>query len=378
MSDQMEYKCPACGGSLAFDSASQKLKCPFCDSIYELNQFETQESGQQETTARNQNAPGGQGAQPESSGMDWTVEPGSQWGEGEEDGMNVLSCSSCGGEIVCEETTASASCPYCGSPVVLKGKLSGMLKPDYIIPFKLDKKQAKEALKRHVASKKLVPSLFKSENHIDEIKGVYVPFWLFDASVAANISYNGEKTRTWSDADYKYIEHNFYRIYRAGYVAFDHVPVDGSEKMPDDLMESIEPFDFREAVDFKTAYLAGFMADKYDVDAQASIEAANARIRRSTEEAFRDTVTGYTGVIPEESYINLQNGIAKYALYPVWLLNTKWQGQVYSFAMNGQTGKFVGDLPMDKGAYWRKFGLMAGIFSAAASVLAVLVDYLFI
>lgn len=378
MSDQMEYKCPACGGSLAFDSASQKLKCPFCGSIYDLNQFETQEPGQQDTTAQNQNAPGGQGAQPESSGMDWTVEPGSQWSEGEEDGMSVLSCSSCGGEIVCEETTASASCPYCGSPVVLKGKLSGMLKPDYIIPFKLDKKQAKEALKRHVASKKLVPSLFKSENHIDEIKGVYVPFWLFDASVAANISYNGEKTRTWSDANYKYIEHNFYRIYRAGYVAFDHVPVDGSEKMPDDLMESIEPFDFREAVDFKTAYLAGFMADKYNVDAQASIEAANARIRRSTEEAFRDTVTGYTGVIPEETYINLQNGIAKYALYPVWLLNTKWQGQVYSFAMNGQTGKFVGDLPMDKGAYWRKFGLMAGIFSAAASVLAVLVDYLFI
>lgn len=65
-------------------------------------------------------------------------------------------------------------------------------------------------------------------------------------------------------------------------------------------------------------------------------------------------------------------------MYPVWLLNTKWQGQVYSFAMNGQTGKFVGDLPMDKGAYWRKFGLMAGIFSAAASVLEVLVDYLFI
>lgn len=378
MSDQMEYKCPACGGSLAFDSASQKLKCPFCDSIYDLNQFEMQGSGQQDTTAQNQNTPGGQGAQPESGGMDWNVEPGSQWGEGEEDGMNVLSCSSCGGEIVCEETTASASCPYCGSPVVLKGKLSGMLKPDYIIPFKLDKKQAKEALKRHVASKKLVPSLFKSENHIDEIKGVYVPFWLFDASVAANISYNGEKTRTWSDANYKYIEHNFYRIYRAGYVAFDHVPVDGSEKMPDDLMESIEPFDFREAVDFKTAYLAGFMADKYDVDAQASIEAANARIRRSTEEAFRDTVTGYTGVVPEETYISLQNGIAKYALYPVWLLNTKWQGQVYSFAMNGQTGKFVGDLPMDKGAYWRKFGLMAGIFSAAASVLAVLVDYLFL
>ena len=384
MANQLEYKCPACGGALAFDSKSQKLKCPYCDSVYELDQFEAQaDAGHQAAGAGSKSQQDGpeqveDAAQGSSSEMNWTVEPGAEWSAGEEDGMNVLVCNSCGGEIVCEETTATAGCPYCGSPVVLKGKLSGMLKPDYIIPFKLDKKQAKAALKKHVASKKLVPALFKNENHIDEIKGVYVPFWLFDAQVAANISYRGERTRTWSDAGYKYIEHNFYRIYRAGYVAFDHVPVDGSEKMADDLMESIEPFDFKQAVDFQTAYLAGFMADKYDVDAEASIEAANARIRRSTEEAFRGTVQGFTGVMPEESCINLQNGVAKYALYPVWLLNTRWQGSTYTFAMNGQTGKFVGDLPMDKGAYWRKFGLLAGIFSVVGSALAVLVDYLFI
>ena len=236
MSNQMEYKCPACGGALAFDSASQQLKCPFCDSVYSLDRFESHD------TAASQK-PQTQAADAD-NGMNWNVEPGSEWSEGETDNVSVLCCNSCGGEIVCEDTTASATCPYCGSPVVLKGKLSGMLKPDCIIPFKLDKKQAKEALMRHIADKKFVPSLFKDQNHIDEIKGVYVPFWLFDASVAANISYKGERTRTWSDAEYKYIEHNYYRIYRAGYVAFDQVPVDGSEKMADDLMESIEPFDF--------------------------------------------------------------------------------------------------------------------------------------
>lgn len=368
MSNQMEYKCPACGGALAFDSASQQLKCPFCDSVYSLDRFESHD------TAASQK-PQTQAADAD-NGMNWNVEPGSEWSEGETDNVSLLCCNSCGGEIVCEDTTASATCPYCGSPVVLKGKLSGMLKPDCIIPFKLDKKQAKEALMRHIADKKFVPSLFKDQNHIDEIKGVYVPFWLFDASVAANISYKGERTRTWSDAEYKYIEHNYYRIYRAGYVAFDQVPVDGSEKMADDLMESIEPFDFSQAVDFKTAYLAGFMADKYDVDAQASIRAANERIRRSTEDAFRETVEGFTGVVPEESYINLQNGVARYALYPVWMLNTKWNGKDYIFAMNGQTGKFVGDLPMDKSAYWRSFAILAGIFSAASSVLAILADYM--
>lgn len=162
MSNQMEYKCPACGGALAFDSASQQLKCPFCDSVYSLDRFESHD------TAASQK-PQTQAADAD-NGMNWNVEPGSEWSEGETDNVSVLCCNSCGGEIVCEDTTASATCPYCGSPVVLKGKLSGMLKPDCIIPFKLDKKQAKEALMRHIADKKFVPSLFKDQNHIDEIR----------------------------------------------------------------------------------------------------------------------------------------------------------------------------------------------------------------
>lgn len=357
MSNQMEYKCPACGGALAFDSASQKLKCPFCDSVYNLDQFEQQ---QPEPA---QQAQAQQGEQPATGGMNWNVEPGSEWAAGETDDISVLSCNSCGGEIVCEDTTASATCPYCGNPVVLKGKLSGMLKPDCIIPFKLDKNQAKEALKRHVARKKLVPALFKDKNHIEEIKGVYVPFWLFDAQVAANISYKGERTRTWSDAKYKYIEHNYYRIYRAGYVAFDQVPVDGSKKMADDLMESIEPFNISGAVDFQTAYLAGYLADKYDVTAEQSIERANKRVKHSTEEAFAETVKGYATVTTDNSSVQFHGGKAKYALYPVWLLNTTWNGNKYTFAMNGQTGKFVGDLPVDKGAAARWTVMLAAVFS---------------
>ena len=86
-----------------------------------------------------------------------------------------------------------------------------------------------------------------------------------------------------------------------------------------DLMESIEPFDFKEAVDFQTAYLAGYFADKYDVTASECEERANERIRRSTEAAFRDTVRGYASVVPENTSIRLHNGTTKYALYPVWI-----------------------------------------------------------
>ena len=147
------------------------------------------------------------------------------------------------------------------------------------------------------------------------------------------------------------------------------MPVDGSTKMDDALMESIEPYDFTGAVDFQTAYLAGFLADKYDVDSEQSIERANERIKKSTDNAFASTVQGYSTVIPESTSIRLQNGKAKYALYPVWLLNTTWNGKRYTFAMNGQTGKFVGDLPLDKGAYTKwLFGLTSLIGAAVFAV----------
>ena len=135
--------------------------------------------------------------------------------------------------------------------------------------------------------------------------------------------------------------------------------------MDDKLMESIEPYNFSGAVDFQTAYLAGYLADKYDVNAAQSIDRANERVRASAEKAFTDTVSGYTDVTAEVANIQLKGGKVKYVLYPVWLLNTRWKDQTYTFAMNGQTGRFVGDLPLDKSAArkWR-WGLTA-VFTAA-------------
>ena len=244
-------------------------------------------------------------------------------------------------------------------------QLAGDRRPDYVSPFRLDREAAKVAMSKHLSGKRLLPKLFKSQNHIDEIRGIYVPFWLFDADADANINYRATRVRTWSDSDYNYTETSFFAAYRAGCVGFQRVPVDGSTKMPDDLMESIEPFDFKDAVDFQTAYLSGYLADRYDVDAEQSIGRANERVRKSTEQAFRDTVRGYSTVTVENSSIRLKNGKAKYALYPVWLLNTTWRGEKYVFAMNGQTGKYVGNLPMDKGAWWRWFGIYTAIFGAA-------------
>ena len=227
-----------------------------------------------------------------------------------------------------------------------------------MIPFKLDKNAAKAALQKHYEGKRLLPKVFKDQNHIDEVKGVYVPFWLFDTSADVNMRYKATKVRHWSDNNYDYTETKYYAVSRGGNIKFERVPVDGSVRMPDDLMESIEPFDCSAIVDFQTAYLAGYLADKYDVEAEKSAERANDRIRKSADAAFYETVKGYSSVTKETGSIRLRNARVSYALFPVWLLSTTWNGENYLFAMNGQTGKMVGDLPLDKAAYKKwLFGL---------------------
>lgn len=358
MAELQEFKCPCCGGAIGFDSTIQKMKCPYCDTEFDI---ETLISYDREL----------KNERPED--LTWETQAGGRWQEGETDGLRSYICNSCGGEIVTDANTAATACPYCDSPVVMTEQFAGLLKPDFVIPFQMDAKAAKAALTKHYKGKCLLPKVFKDQNHIEEIKGIYVPFWLFDAEAEADIRYRGTRVQTWSDSDYHYTRTSYYSIRRGGTLAFERVPVDGSSKMADDLMESIEPFDFSDAVDFQTAYLAGYFADKYDVDAEQSTDRANLRVRTSTEDTFSSTVRGYASVIPESSSIRLQNGRAKYALYPVWLLNTSWKGQRYTFAMNGQTGKFAGDLPMDKGLFWKWFSGVAGGVSLAALAISYLV-----
>lgn len=360
MAELLQYKCPSCGGAIEFDSSAQKMKCPYCDTEFEmdvLKQYDEELKNEQDDE------------------MSWETEPGCDWQEGETDGMRVYVCQSCGGEIVADETTAATKCPYCDNPVVMKGQFSGDLKPDYVIPFKYDKKAAKEAMLSHLSNKRLLPKAFKEENHIDEIKGIYVPFWLFDTDADANMRFRATRVKTWSDSEYNYTKTSHYMVFRAGDIGFEGVPVDGSSKMADDLMESIEPFYFKDAVDFETAYLAGYLADKYDVSAEDSIDRANARVRESTEKEFAATVVGYSTVVPEHTTIRLSNGTAKYALYPVWLLNTTWNNEHYTFAMNGQTGKFVGNLPMDMGAF---LGWLVSLTGISAVVILILMYVLWL
>ena len=357
MSVLQQYKCPCCDGAIEFDSTVQKMKCPYCDTEFEMETLQAYDAALSEQAQDN---------------MTWDTAAGGQWQEGEEEGLRTYCCSSCGGQIVADVTTGATECPFCGNPVVVMQQFAGTLKPDLVIPFKVDKKAAIAALQNHYKGKVLLPKVFKDQNHIKEVKGLYVPVWLFDADADARVRYKATRVRSWSSGDYNYTETSYYSVIRAGGIGFENVPVDGSTKMDDTLMESLEPYRIEEAVDFQTAYLAGFLADKYDVGAEASVERANDRIKKSTESAFASTVVGYTAVIPEQSNIALSNGKARYALYPVWILNTVWNGQKFTFGVNGQTGKTVGDLPMDKNAFRNWFMGVAGGVAAAVFALSYL------
>ena len=276
MSDLREYKCPACGGAIEFDSKSQKMKCPYCDTEFELETLKELDA-QMEREA---------GQQDDLSG--WQTDAGGEWQEGETDGMNVYTCQSCGGEIIADENTGASNCPYCGNPVIMTEKFKGALRPDLVIPFKLDKKAAKEAYYRHIKGRTFLPKAFRRENHIDEIVGVYVPFWLYDYSARTMMSANANKVRTTrrGDTEYTYTDH--FDVYRDVSAEFKRIPADASEKMPDEQMDMLEPYNYSEITDFAMPYLSGYLSEKYNYTADEIQSRAKKRADSYITQIARD------------------------------------------------------------------------------------------
>ena len=371
------YQCPACTGPLHYSAKSGKLACDYCGSSFDVAEIEALYARKEaEAAAAKQaadaKAEAAQAAKAEaaeaaaaSGGWD-TSDLSRDWGA-EADGLRVYSCPSCGAELICDQSTAATACPYCGNPAIVPGQFSGALRPDYILPFRLSKDDAVQALRAHYKGKPFLPRSFTSANHIEQIQGVYVPFWLFDGGAEGAASYRASNTNVFETGDYEITETRHYHVVRAGSLAFEKIPVDASSKMPDDHMDSIEPFDYAQLRPFSTAYLPGYLADKYDVTIDDSRDRADTRCRETLAQALRDTVTGYGACVTEREDIALRRGKVHYALLPVWMLSTKWRGQDFLFAMNGQTGKLVGDLPTSAGKFWGTFAAISAVLTALIS-----------
>ena len=348
------YNCPCCGGPLTFSGKSGKLECVSCGNSFEpeaLEMLNTAESGEQIVFER--------------------PKEGFQAGE---EGVQIYHCKNCGAELITEDTTTAAECPYCGSPTILPDRIEGGVKPEKVIPFVVTKEQAKKQFEDYFKGKKLLPNVFlNSRNRISEMRRLYVPYWLFSCDARADMVYDAEKVRTEQKGEWEITRTKHYLVRRKGGMRFENIPVDGSVKMDDKLTESLEPYDLSAAIPFQSAVLAGAMADHADADCAACEKRAVERVERSVEQAMLDTVRDYDTVNERNRRITTERGSATPALLPVWLMTTVKEGKTYTFAVNGQTGKLTCDVPADKkkSLLWGG-GVFAGTLGVAALILALM------
>ena len=350
--EAVNYKCPCCGAGLEYSALSGKWDCGACQNSFELKTLQEYEKAVE--------------ASAEPSRLDFDAYAGS-----EQAAAPGYVCPSCGAEIQSDGVTAATRCLYCGNPTVLPRELSGAFRPDLVAPFAVTRDRAEDALRKFMRHKPLLPKGFATESRVEEIAGVYIPYWLFDCHSEADISYNATRSHSHREGKYLVTRTDHYLARRRGGVDFENLPVDGSSKFTAEQTESIEPFDLKKAQPFDPAYLSGFLADRYDQDAEACAPRASQRVDESTKSLFQGTVSGYESAVPRSAHVEVQRGRIRYALLPVWLLNSQYKKNTYSFQVNGQTGKISGNLPVSRGKFWAwLLGVAAGATAAALLVMA--------
>lgn len=344
----IQFKCPNCGGSVEFRADLQKFRCDYCSSDFTDEEFK-------EATS----------AVTEDSFIGHAHETEAEFGEN----TNLYVCDNCGAEIMAEQNTAATFCYYCHSPVALKGRLSGEYCPDAVIPFKFDKEWALEEFKKYCKKKWFLPSRFISESQLEKITGLYVPYWLADCRINAMMSADAKIVNSHRSGDYRITHTKLFEVERAAHMYYNSIPFDGSEAIDDRLMEAIEPYDYRDVKDFSMNYLSGFFADKYDVTKEKALIRIKERIRESSLAELRGDIKGYTSVSPGMTHMNIINTKWRYALFPVWFMTYIKGDKKYYYAMNGQTGKIAGILPVSTA---KTAAFAAALFAVFGTVLALL------
>lgn len=326
--DALDNKCPACGAKITFNPVNQKWDCGYCGSKFDLKDMQKYNNASSEAVNEQSNV---------STSSVVVAEGGGN--------IDVYRCKNCGAEIMADETTTSTFCLYCGSTAILKDKINSGRVPNYIIPFKNVKDDAVEAFKKLTKKRPLTPKCFKDPKNIEKITGVYIPFWAYDLEASGTVQFEGEDSKTWSDDEYYYTKIDKYDVRKSGRMEFDKVLSDASSRFSDDLMDSLEPFDFKQLTEYNHAYLSGFLAEKYDVDENVGLERASGRTNDTAVSLMKNTVRHHVVRV-----INNQVSVARkntyYILLPVWMVSIKYKDKNHIFAMNGQTGKLIGDIPI--------------------------------
>lgn len=317
----LDNKCPACGAKITFNPKNQMWDCGYCGSKFTLEEMQKHDNAS--TVAANE------------------VKAPKKTGEN----LDVYRCENCGAEIMADESVTATFCVYCGSTAILKDKIDEGVIPNLIIPFKNVKEDAITAFKKSTKNKILTPKSFKSEKNIQKITGVYIPFWAYDLLADGNISFHASDTRCWSDSRYDYTEISNYSVLKSGHFEYDKVLADASSRFDDDLMDSLEPFNYSDLTEYNHAYLSGFLAEKYDVAEEDGLGRAIDRSMNTCISLVAESIPHQTKTVTSNDIKITKKG-SHYIMLPVWMVNIKYKDKMYTFAMNGQTGKIIGNFPV--------------------------------
>ncbi len=321
--DVLDNKCPGCGAKITFNPKIQKWDCEYCDSKFSLEEMQ-----------QYNNASSAKANKKKKINKDKKLEK-----------MDVYSCKNCGAEIMADETVTATFCVYCGSTAILKDKIEDGIAPTLIIPFKKVREDAITAFTNLTKRKILTPKEFKDIKNIEKVAGVYIPFWTYDLLADGNMTFLSTDTRMWSDYNYNYTETSRYNVNMYGKLEYSKVLADASTRFADDLMDSLEPFDLSDLIEYNHAYLSGFLAEKYDVSEDDGFARATERTMKTCKELVEAKVKHQSNVL-ETNNMNITKVDSGYIMLPVFMVNINYKGKKYTFAMNGQTGKLVGNIPV--------------------------------
>ena len=342
-----QFQCKKCEGELMWDINAHALKCPYCDSVYQPEEFDF-------TTQQKITQVDGEHTTDGSSG----------------DTLVKYKCDECGAEVVTAAGTIATTCAFCGHALSMSEKLVGNFKPDFVIPFSVDKKQAMKIYKKYAKSGFFTPTTFQDDKHLKNIKGVYIPFWLHSFCNESCTSIKYDDTHVMRVGDDKVVVCDKYRSDVYSRAIFDKIPTDGLKSLDNQLMDELKPFNYEHLEVFHPGYMAGFYAEEYDEQSQNTVDRARQCAKDEIERLILPGFNGYNNVQVTD-YEDRQSGnICQYAMFPIWFLSIEYKKRNYLFAINGSTGEIVGKLPLNWGRLFRLAGIVFAISYLALTLLS--------
>jgi len=356
-------KCPNCGSNLTLNADTQMLECPSCGASFEPSKLAVTVG---ELESHPVEAAPAQQAQAQAQQVQSAAQQAQAEAQAEQQAAQAVPeqtefvCNACGAKIVTDAHTAATFCTFCGSPALVGKRLTEAFQPQYMIPFKYSRESAEKAFIKWAGKGKWTPFGFVSKKNVAKMTGLYVPFWLFDIQASIDAAGTGDKVSYRGDDQ---ITETFDFERRAD-LEWKHVPLDGETRIDDDLMEAIEPFDFRGLIPYDYRYLPGFYADRYDLSPQDLADRATKRGMEGIDQALKGSLKGqYDRYRITKNLSKIESMNAYYALLPVWFMSYKYRNKFYYFAMNGQTGEVAGTVPVSPIKKMMFFFIVLGILA---------------